>query len=200
MDTYKYKIYDPQQFPLTDMLSALPHWRRELALKFKFELGKRECALSYLTLCELLRENYGITTQPHFIIGEHGKPTLQEFPDIHFNMSHCKAGIAVAISDQPIGIDIECMGRYSESLARYCMSDNEMELMINAPDTDEQFTRLWTMKEALVKLTGSGIIDDVKTLLEHRQGIDIQTEVNKEKGYAISIAQYNHLTTNTYEH
>ena len=38
---------------LSKVLSLLPEWRREKALRFKFTLGQVECAFSYLMLCDL---------------------------------------------------------------------------------------------------------------------------------------------------
>ncbi len=61
---------------LQEALAALPEWRRAEALAYKFESGQAQCAAAYILLCRLLREHYGITEQPHFIIGEHGKPEL----------------------------------------------------------------------------------------------------------------------------
>lgn len=198
---------------LQQAINALPEWRRELALKFKFPLGKAECACSYLLLCQALREEYGITTQPHFDIGEHGKPSLREYPDIHFNMSHCRSGIAVAVSDKPVGIDIECLGRLIDkngslnmSLAEYVLSPEEVAKVLSAkplqdiptnplatPQTaasDLQFTKFWTQKEALVKLTGTGIEDDLKQILPLHPEVTIDTSVSLEHGYALSIASF----------
>ena len=62
---------------LQEALAALPEWRRAEALAYKFESGQAQSAAAYLLLCHLLREHYGITEQPRFIIGEHGKPELE---------------------------------------------------------------------------------------------------------------------------
>lgn len=181
---------------LQQAIDALPEWRRELAMKFKFPLGKAECACSYLLLCQALREEYGITTQPHFDIGEHGKPSLREYPNIHFNMSHCRAGIAVAVSDKPVGIDIECLGRLIDkngslnmSLAEYVLSPEELEQVVEG-DSDLVFTKFWTQKEALVKLTGTGIEDDLKQILSLHPEVTIDTSISLEHGYALSIAAF----------
>jgi len=52
------------------------------------------------------------------------------------------------------------------------------------------FTSLWTQNEALLKLTGEGITDDLKTVLRSSRmdGVSLQTIVNTEKGYCVSIA------------
>lgn len=167
-------------------INSLPDWRREQALRFKFEQGQWECAASYLLLCDMLRDNYGVDIQPHFCIGKHGKPTLQEFPHIHFNMSHCKKAVAVAVSDCPVGIDVECTGRMNDSLARHVLSDDEYARVMASANPDLEFTRLWTRKEALVKLTGDGITDDLKNLLYIYNNVEIETTTYD--GFVLSVA------------
>ena len=173
---------------LQQALSQLPDWRREQALRFRHRQGQIECAFSYLMLCEGLRKEYGITLQPHFLIGEHGKPALLEYSHIHFNMSHCKAGIAVALSDAPIGIDIERIGRMNDSLARHVLNATEYEQVMAAPNPEQEFTKFWTMKEAVAKLTGQGITDDLKQLLFKYNNVEIQTEIRPEHGFVLSVA------------
>ena len=175
---------------LQEALQRLPDWRREQALRFKHTLGQAECAFSYLLLCELLQREYGIGEQPHFVAGPHGKPSLKEYPHVHFNMSHCKAGIVVAVSDHPVGVDIEQVGRGNDALARYAFNEDEYARFVGSDAPAIEFARLWTQKEAVAKLTGRGIDDNLKLLLSSCKDVEIETWVNKEKGYAVSIAQY----------
>lgn len=180
---------------LQRLIDTLPSWRREQAEKFKFESGKRECTVSYLLLCDMLREHFLITEQPSFTTGEHGKPQLQfQHTDrmIHFNLSHCKKAIACIVSDDSeVGIDVECLGRYSERLTNYCMGTDEVKAINEAADSDELFTRLWTQKEALLKFTGEGIVDDMKTVLSsfRMEEVSLETHVFPQKGYAYSMVQ-----------
>lgn len=174
---------------LTGLIDSLPSWRRDAALRHRLEQGRRECSLSYLLLCDMLRDNFGIHRQPEFIVGNHGKPALPY--DISFNISHCKRAIACIVSDKEcVGIDIECKGRYTESLADYCMNAEEKAMIAASDDPDTTFTQLWTRKEALLKLTGEGITDDLKTVLqsERMQNVRLTSHHNIEKGYVWSIA------------
>ena len=194
--TMRYRIIDNlDDYAATEvLLNQLPQWRREQALKFRHEQGRRECALSYLLLSGMMG------FQPVFGTGEHGKPylsdTMTEQPhanDINercFNISHCKAAIGCVVDDREVGIDVECTGRYKERLARYCMSDDEMRQITEAADPDALFTMLWTRKEALLKLTGEGITDDMRTCLTSARtaGVRIDSGVNRERGYAWSVA------------
>lgn len=173
-------------------LQSLPGWRREQALKYAGPEGRRNCILAYLLLCRALEEEYGIKDCPTFITGEHGKPALAEYPHIHFNISHSHTAILCAVSHQPIGVDIESTGRKtSDALIRYTMNEEEQELI--KASTGNMFLRLWTMKEALVKLWGKGLHGSIPSLLlpTNTTNITFTTEENTDRGYVFSIAQYN---------
>ena len=174
-------------------LASLPAWRKEKALRFKHQQGRIECAFSYLLLCQALRETYGITEQPSFLIGEHGKPELSlnsKLSTLNFNLSHCKSALAVALSASPVGIDVESVGRYSESLARHVLNDSEFAEVSQSPNPQIPFTRLWTQKEAVVKLTGRGIDDDLPNLLLKYNNVSLHTEEHLAQGYILSVATY----------
>ena len=81
-------------------------------------------------------------------------------------------------------MDVECFREYKESLVRYTMNDEEVERIVHAERPEEEFIRLWTMKEAKVKLTGQGISDDMKRVLDGRE--IFRTVVNEKKGYVYS--------------
>ena len=171
-------------------ISQLPSWRGEQALKYRHFQGQRDCTISYLLLCQALEDEYGITDKPTFLIGEHGKPSLQEYPHIHFNLSHCANAIACAVGDIPIGIDVESTRRkVSDALMRHTMSPREQEEIAGDPI---RFFRFWTQKEALVKLRGTGLQDHLHDLLLPQNTADIvfHTEGHADKGYVLSIATF----------
>ena len=176
---------------VNEIISNLPDQRREQALRFTYLQGRKECAVSYMLLCRGLKEMYGIEDMPTFRYGEHGKPVIVGHEDIHFNISHCKRAVVCAISNEEVGVDVECTDRGNENLIRYTMNDEEQKQIFSAPDPNTEFIRLWTMKEALLKLTGYGITDDMKTVLlpEHTKDIHIESFVIKEKNYAYSVAR-----------
>lgn len=177
---------------VNDIISTLPEQRKEQALKFKFLLGRKTCALAYQLLCKGLREEYGINEMPTFRYGEHGKPYIVGHEDIHFNMSHSKKAVMCYVSDQPVGIDVEELNRGNECLISYTMNEEEQAEIKDSPTPLMEFVKLWTRKEAVLKLSGVGINDDMKNVLrpENIKGISISTFVNEEKGYAYSIAKH----------
>lgn len=184
---------DLQQYTaehIENIIATFPPQRREVAMRYKFEQGRKESALAYLLLCKGLQEHYGICQMPSFSIGEHGKPSLTNHPDIFFNLSHCKHAILCALGNTPVGVDVERIGRYREELARHCMNEKELADIQTSNNREVTFTQLWTQKEALVKLWGTGITNDLKSILLHTENVSIETVVNEEKGYVYSIATF----------
>ncbi|MCI6503361.1 MAG: 4'-phosphopantetheinyl transferase superfamily protein [Prevotella sp.] len=188
---------------LETLLLSLPEWRREEALKFRHERGRRECCLSYLLLRDVLQQCFGVMQEPCFERLEHGKPRLLlpaadggdmvswDGHGLFFNLSHCRRALACVVSDEgEVGIDVECTGRYNARLAEYCMSEAENSRIVAADDPDGEFTLLWTRKEALLKLTGEGITDDMRTVLSsaRMEGVTMHSHICREKGYAWTVA------------
>lgn len=175
---------------LVQSIEKLPPQRREAALRYKHELGRKQCVLAYNLLCKALEKEYGITEKPVFEYGEHGKPSIIGHADIHFNLSHCKTAVACAVSDTPIGIDIESIRPVKENVVRYAMNEDEVRQIYDSDNPNLEFTKLWTKKESLQKLTGEGINDNMKSILlpENTSRISINTIVTPK--YVYSICEY----------
>ena len=159
------------------LLPLVSHLRREQAMKYKHVFGQYCCLKSWLMLKNIIGE------VEEWSYNEHGKPFLKNGP--FFSISHCKEGIAVAVDQQPIGIDIEAIRHADAELIERVMNREEQLRVKN----DRDFTRLWTQKEAILKCDGTGIES-----FEQLQSIDptayhIRT-VETEK-YIYSIAYKN---------
>ena len=185
MDRMVYLNDDIAHFDWQAALPLLSEQRRQQCLKFRHEQGRKTCAAAYLLLCEALRKEYGITQLPVFEYGEHGKPVIVGHPDIHFNLSHCREAAICVVSNQPVGVDIETIRPFKESLARYVMNDDELQ-QINGSALE--FTKLWTRKEAAVKRSGHGISNDMKHVLEGLP-FEIETTVCEDKNYVFSVTR-----------
>ncbi|MBR6031715.1 MAG: 4'-phosphopantetheinyl transferase superfamily protein [Bacteroidaceae bacterium] len=183
-------IADLSEAQTERLIASLPEWRREVALRFKHLQGRRECAIGYTELLRGLRLCFGIGGMPAFAYNEHGKPSLKEYPGVHFSISHCKEAVGCLVSDCPCGLDIERIHKAKEDLVRHTMNPDEAEAIFSAPSPDVAFTRLWTQKEAVLKLAGTGITDDLRHVLapERLQGISLQTVENLCRGYVFTIA------------
>ena len=167
------------------MLPLVDQQRRDEALRYKHLFGQFACLKSWLMLKELLSP-MGISDL-EMSHNEHGKPFLLHHPEVHFNLSHCKNGIAVVVDSAPVGIDIESYRKDNLSLFRKTMNPTEAEWIRSSSDPVETFTQYWTKKEAVVKLRGTGIIDDLHHVLDG-EGYRLETHIVPEKRYAWSVA------------
>lgn len=179
------------EFDLGAALLLLPEQRREQALSFKFEAGRRQSVAAYLLLCEGLSREYGFTKPPVFEYGEHGKPFIKTPPGYEsslsfFNLSHCREAAICVLSDRPVGVDIESIREFRESLARYTMNESELHQILQSDTPAEAFIRLWTMKEATLKRSGEGIRNNMKDVLSGQHALE--TFVNKTRGYVYTVA------------
>lgn len=172
------------------VINSLPDWRREVALRYKHLQGRRECAIGYVELLRGLRERLNVNGYPSFIYNEHGKPLLKEHPELHFSISHCKEAVGCFVADRPCGLDIEFIRKAKPDLVRHTMSPEETESIFSAKFPDIAFTRLWTQKEAVLKLLGTGIVDDLHSVLkpEKLQGIELKTVENPYRNYIYTTA------------
>lgn len=178
--------YDEER--VARLITTLPDWRREAAMRYKFLAGKRECALGYDILRQLLSKHYHVNDVPQFTYNSHGKPSLAEHPDIHFSISHCKEAVGCITDCVPCGLDIERIRPFNESLARYTMNEQEFHDILSHAQPDVYFTALWTRKEALLKLRGTGIDDNLKETLapEKTKGIELETHILPTYVYSIT--------------
>lgn len=93
---------------------------------------------------------------------ENGKPYLSD-NTLYFSISHCD-GLAVCVLAQaPVGVDCESVRHTSKAVMKRCYGDSEKRYVLDFSDCDTAFSRLWTLKESYVKMTGDGIAADLKT-------------------------------------
>ena len=167
------------------MLPLVDRQRSEEALRYRHLFGQFACLKSWMMLKEML-EPLGINDM-EMGHNEHGKPFLVHHPDVHFNLSHCKNGIAVVVDFSPVGIDIESFRNSNIPLVNKTMNASEAEWIRASSDPVEAFTQFWTKKEAVLKLRGTGIVDDLHHVLDG-DGYRLETHVDREKHYAWSVA------------
>jgi 4'-phosphopantetheinyl transferase len=190
------------------LLSLVSAQRREVALRYKFTFGRFTCLKSYVMLQQLVQEvlaetdKHWLTLQQRlkewngdFVFNEHDKPFMQNalgqrIKGVDFSISHCKNAIAVALSDRPLGVDVESFRHAEGALLRRTMNPEEQAEVLAATDPAEAFTRFWTRKEAVLKLRGTGLVDNLHEVLTNLENIQLETTVNKNRQYACTLAVY----------
>ena len=131
----------------TAMLRLLPEARRERLLRIKQPEKRREPLCAYLILRHALWEQYRWRDLPEIRLSSFGKPYFPEHPDIHFNLSHTAGAVLVALSDRPVGVDIEHIRPVSQRTMR----------RLADVGTERAFFQSWVRREARTKRSGTGV-------------------------------------------
>ena len=137
-------------------IAHLPTDRKVKALRYHREIDRATSVVSYLLLVHALYRHYGLR-MPHIAYTRTGKPFLADYPDIHFNISHCPSGCICAISDAPVGVDIQDVRPFSIDVVKHCCSQDELDFLKKSKNPALDFTRMWAMKESYLKMIGEGI-------------------------------------------
>ena len=168
--------------PLTEkeaerLTTLLPPGRRERLLRVKDPVRRREPLCAYLLLRLAFRETYGWETLPDITLSPRRKPCFPDHPDVHFNLSHTSGAVLVGLSDQPIGVDIECIRPMSPaSLERLAAGVSERD-----------FFPCWVRREARAKLDGTHMGALLRTEMPLRDG-EFYYPLDTFPGYATGMA------------
>lgn len=132
---------------LERVLPLLDTQRRSKTLRLKTAERRAQSAGAGL----LLRHVFG---DVEYTYGTNEKPYLADRDDLFFSLSHSDRYVVCAVSDSEVGIDVEPVSPIRPAVVRRCFTPEEREWIGDDP---ERFIRLWTMKEAYMKLTGTGL-------------------------------------------
>lgn len=89
-----------------------------------------------------------------------GKPYIEGNP-LYFSITHSKSFAAIAVSECPVGVDMELFGdrKFESVLSRF--SERERVEINGNPLL---FLKNWVSKEAYIKMTGGTLARDLKRL------------------------------------
>jgi 4'-phosphopantetheinyl transferase len=137
---------------------------RARAARFVFPRNRVEYTAAHVLMrCALAEATGHPALAFRFEPGTHGKPTAWiggATAGIHFNLSHTRGMVAVAVAPFEHGLDVEPLDRgASLSIADHYFCPEEIAWLKSLPEArqDEGFLRLWTLKEAFIKATGFGL-------------------------------------------
>lgn len=119
-----------------------------------YKLYIKENTNSKELLKECLKKDFNISNY-EIIFNDYNKPYLKN-EKVYFNISHDNGTTVLVISDNEIGVDIEYF-TYKENVVRKYFTTNEQNEILNSASKEYDFTRIWVMKEAFVKMMGIGI-------------------------------------------
>ena len=137
-----------------ELMAPLNAERRLRIAKAANEKARRQCLGSALMLNAVLRE-HGL--HPDDVkVNVYGKPEIE---GLYFNLSHSGSLVACAVSDRPVGCDIERLREAPRKVSSRFFCDREKVYLetLGGMEFDKAFFRLWTMKESYVKMIGVGM-------------------------------------------
>ncbi|MDO3677728.1 4'-phosphopantetheinyl transferase family protein [Paenibacillus ehimensis] len=108
----------------------------------------------------LIGQRWGLRPSDiRYIYNAYGKPSLDGFPNIHFNVSHSGEWVVCAISEQPVGVDIERQQYIDFSWSYHYFATEEAYDLQQRPFAERlsYFYDLWTLKESFIKQRGVGL-------------------------------------------
>lgn len=172
-----------------ETLRNISAYRNDKIERLKHENDKRRSLGAAALLDKALRE-YGLKERDmEYELGEHGKPFLRAYPDIKFSISHSKDYAICSIGDAEVGNDIEWVRNGKENVAKRFFAAEELEWIEQAGDSEEEdrrFSRIWTVKESFLKVTGFGMslpLKDFAAVMKEDGKFVIRHEVNDKTYY-----------------
>ena len=133
--------------------------RLEKIKKSKNTLFIKEQLGSHLLLTDVLENTYFQEIDKiEYIYNESGKPYIKD-SSLYFSLSHSNGIIALTVSKEEIGIDIELIKDVKDTLSRRIMNDLEYNTYqsLNKESKKIYFFEVWTSKEAYIKKLGTSI-------------------------------------------
>ncbi len=112
--------------------------------------------------------------------------------ELHFALSHTDDAVAVAISEHPVGVDIEIVSDRAARIAKKVFSEDELGGAMTLPECERNLytTRLWTKKESIFKSLYARAFSPQNIVIADHSVKTVDVEINN-KNYVISVAGSN---------
>ena len=185
---------DTDFFSIDDLQQAyetLSPSRKEHIDRLKKQEDKCRSLTGELLVQKLLKEQYSVFDAV-LHRGTNGQPYFTGC-DRYVSISHCDKKVACAVSQHPVGIDIEKLRPVNLKLYHHICTAEETEYLLQGnraledqPCEDaaviRRFFEIWTAKEAYFKKLGTGITD-----LKSVNTLSLQGQLHIIDGYMVQI-------------
>ena len=149
--------------------AKMPPERQKKIDAFRFDRDKRLSLGAGVLLGSVAAQ----TGAGNVLAGENDKPYFED-NSVQFNLSHSGHYAVCAVSDKPVGVDIEMVRDFREPLVRHVFDSGEQAF---AQGSDERFTQLWTIKESVMKFFGQGVaLSPKKISISFAPGVIVSTQ------------------------
>ena len=169
-----------------------PEERQEEIMAKRNSTARRESYFAWRLLGFAVMQLFG---EELFAVGLEKKGGRWSARDFDISISHGGGALAVALSKNPVGIDLESLDGVSDcdGLARRFFNNEELSRYLSSPDGRESFLRIWTAKEAVFK---AQIRETFLPKETDSLSMPVHTEVVRiaKKSYVVSVAAEGELT------
>lgn len=140
------------------MYKIVPAFRQKKADKYVHRIDQVRSVTVFYLLMKLLKDNHVHYLNNQFKVDKNGKLYLKDNP-VYFNLAHSGNYVIVAISDKPVGVDVEIISNklISNNLVKYVFNQEELDKYRTRKDKKTFFYRTWCKKESYVKCNGQGL-------------------------------------------
>ncbi len=112
---------------------------------------------AYDLLAETVKRVWGLESLPAIEREEGGKPYFPDYPDYHFNLSHSGNFSICALSDSPVGVDLELTRPRQKDLPERLFTGTTLAKYRDLGGGWNAFYTIWTGIESIIKYTGQGL-------------------------------------------
>ena len=160
--SYLFDISSLDESSFEKLLKEVKEYRRNKISKLALKESKY-LSLGIELLLKKACEDFGIDyLNEEIVFSEHGKPAFKN-STLEFNSAHSGKYALLIISDVTCGCDIELVRDYKEKVAERFFAEGEKKYLEIAPNKEELFYRLWTLKESYVKCIGKGLAQPINS-------------------------------------
>lgn len=172
--------------------AVLNEEERKRVDRYKRDDDKKRSLLAHILLKKLMKDEF--SDQCELLYKENGCPYFKD-QKLYVSLSHSGDVAFCAVSENPVGVDVEKIRSISDSLIKrvcvdeekaYVLADFEPDDVKNISDevVKKRFFEIWTAKEAYFKMKGSGITD-----LKSVNTLEIKKESFAMDSYVFTITE-----------
>lgn len=156
-------IYDISDDEIQFCKQLMPEERRAAVLRLRSADSRRRTIAGELLARQMIAQQCGISPDSIcFGRSGRGKPFARGL-SVEFSVSHSGELVLCAVSDKPVGADIEKVRPVKDRLIARVCTQKELYFVndrnLSEDEKTKRFFRVWTGKEAYFKFTGTGITD-----------------------------------------
>lgn len=167
MNHVYYAKIDPlyQEDKYFNYYQNLPKGRQKRVDNYAYQEDKIRSVAAFTLLIKLLDDNKISYSPNDFKIDEYGKLYLDKV-DIYLNLSHSGQYVIAAISDAPIGVDVERVDadKNVKEIIKYVLDIEETKEFNQSKDQIGFFYFTWSKKESYIKCVGKGLSMGMSTI------------------------------------